>query len=183
MRLCGLGVVSGAMTGYGLVHGTTATGHPSRYTLKGRRRACLEQRFGDERRKVVLLTSRDIAALNRARTILKRVEDAASRRALIHPDPYAPVTAWDLGRLSESASVADDALFSFLSTARSHCRLNITDAQLFGPERAQTQTAREIGSAQPIEVPTSTEESVARAPLERDLTASLRATRKRRPAR
>ena len=62
-------------------------------------------------------------------------------------DPYAPVTAWDLGRLSESASVADDALFSFLSTARSHCRLNITDAQLFGPERAQKQTAREIGSA------------------------------------
>jgi hypothetical protein len=111
-----------------------------------------------------------------------RVEDAASRRALVH-DPYASVTAWDLGRLSEAASVADDALFSFLSTARSHCRLNITDAQLFGPERAQTQMAREIGSAQPIEVPASTEESVARAPLERDLTASLRAMRKRRPAR
>ena len=129
-----------------------------------------------------MLNSRDIAALNRARTILMRVEDAASRRALVH-DPYASVTAWDLGRLSEAASVADDALFSFLSTARSHCRLNITDAQLFGPERAQTQTAREIGSAQPIDVPASTEETVARAPLERDLTASLRAMRKRRPAR
>ena len=111
-----------------------------------------------------------------------RVEDAASRRALVH-DPHASVTAWDLGRLSEAASVADDALFSFLSTARSHCRLNITDAQLFGPERAQTQMAREIGSAQPIDVPASTEETVARAPLERDLTASLRALRKRRPAR
>jgi hypothetical protein len=86
-----------------------------------------------------LLNSRDIAALNRARSVLKRLEDAAWRQSLSHFDPYAPVTAWDLGRLSEAASLADDAILHVLSTARHNCQLPITDAQLLGAEPAQGQ--------------------------------------------
>jgi hypothetical protein len=101
------------------------------------------------KRRVTLLNSRDIAALNRAREVLKRVEDAAWRRSLDHYDPYAPVTAWDLGRLSGAASVADEAIFHVLSTARNNCHLNVTDAQLFGTERApaQAEPALENGTA------------------------------------
>ena len=82
-----------------------------------------------------LLTSRDIAALNRARAVLKRIEDAAWRRSLDHYDPFAPVTAWDLGRLSEAASTAEGALFHVLTTARANCGVRMTDTQLHGPKR------------------------------------------------
>ena len=89
-----------------------------------------------------LLNSRDIAALNRARDVLRRVEDAAWRRSLGQFDPYAPVSAWDLGRLSEAATVADDAIFHVLSTARNSCGLKVTNAQLAGPQGAQDQAAQ-----------------------------------------
>ena len=72
----------------------------------------------DYEERSTLLSSRDIAALNRARAVLKRIEDAAWRRSLSHYDPFAPVTAWDLGRLSEAASSAEGALFHVLTTAR-----------------------------------------------------------------
>jgi hypothetical protein len=81
-----------------------------------------------------LLTSRDIAALNRARAVLKRLEQTAWKRSLSHYDPFAPVTAWDLGRVSEAASAADDAIFHVLATARANCHVKLTDAQLFGPD-------------------------------------------------
>ena len=87
-------------------------------------------------RRPTLLTSRDIATLNRARAVLKRLEQTAWKRSLSHYDPYAPVTAWDLGRVSEAASAADDAIFHVLATARANCHVKITDAQLFGPEAA-----------------------------------------------
>ena len=87
--------------------------------------------------------------MNRARDVLRRVEDAAWRRSLGQFDPYAPVSAWDLGRLSEAASVADDAIFHVLSTARTSCGLNVTDAQLAGPERAQEQAAQPLEAVQP----------------------------------
>ena len=98
-----------------------------------------------------LLNSRDIATLNPARDVLRRVEDAAWRRSLEHFDPYAPVSAWDLGRLSEAASVADDAIFRILSTARTNCGVNITDSQLAGPERAQEQAVQPPAAAEPPE--------------------------------
>lgn len=79
------------------------------------------------------MNSRDIAALNRARAVLKRLEESAWRRSLSHYDPLAPVTAWDLGRLSEAACVADDAILHVLATARANCKVKMTDAQLFGP--------------------------------------------------
>ena len=125
------------------------------------------------RRRITLLNSRDIAALNRAREVLKRVEDAAWRRSLDHYDPYAPVTAWDLGRLSGAASVADEAIFHVLSTARNNCHVNVTDAQLFGTERtpAQAETAPE--TAPLTEVPTH----AAARPLPRDGRPSNRAVR------
>ncbi len=71
----------------------------------------------DHEERSTLLSSRDIAALNRARAVLKRIEDTAWRRSLNHYDPFAPVTAWDLGRLSEAASAAEGALFHVLTTA------------------------------------------------------------------
>jgi hypothetical protein len=85
--------------------------------------------------------------LNRARSVLKRVEDAAWRRSLSHFDPYAPVTAWDLGRLSDAASVADDAILNVLSTARHNCQLTITDAQLLGAEPVQVRATRALEAA------------------------------------
>jgi hypothetical protein len=95
--------------------------------------------------------------LNRARNVLKRVEDVAWRRSLSQFDPYAPVTAWDLGRLSDAASVADDAIFHVLSTARHNCQLNITDDQLFGggPAPGQVQAARELDATPRTDVPAS----------------------------
>jgi hypothetical protein len=89
-----------------------------------------------------LLNARDIAALNRARIVLKRLEDAAWRRSLSHFNPYAPVSAWHLGRLSDAATVADDAIFHVLSTARHNCLVNVTDAQLAATEPVQAQAAR-----------------------------------------
>ena len=50
-----------------------------------------------------MLNARDVAALNRARGVLKRLEDVALNRALGEHDPFAPVAGWDLGRLSEAA--------------------------------------------------------------------------------
>lgn len=98
-----------------------------------------------------LLNSRDIAALNRARNVLKRVEDAAWRSSLEHYDPFAAVTAWDLGRLSYAASAADEAIFQVLSTARINCQLRITDDQMFGTEHAHP------NGTQPAEAPQSTD--------------------------
>ena len=91
----------------------------------------------DHEERSTLLSSRDIAALNRARAVLKRIEDTAWRRSLNHYDPFAPVTAWDLGRLSEAASTAEGALFHVLTTARANCGVRVTDAQLYGSNRAQ----------------------------------------------
>ena len=87
-----------------------------------------------------LLNSRDIAALNRAREVLKRLEDAAWRGSLRQHDPYAPVAGWDLGRLSEAAAAADDAILHVLSTARTYCGVKITDAQLRGRAEARQPT-------------------------------------------
>jgi hypothetical protein len=84
--------------------------------------------------KRALLNARDIAALIRAREVLKRVEDAAWKESLSHFDPYASVSGWDLGRLSDAASTADDAIFHVLSTARHNCHVKITDAQLHAHE-------------------------------------------------
>ena len=86
----------------------------------------------DQGKRSTLLTSKEVAALNRAREVLKRLEDTAWRRSLEHYDPFADVTAWDLGRLSAAASAAEDALFHVLSTARANCGAKITDAQLRG---------------------------------------------------
>ena len=98
----------------------------------------------------MLLTSRDIATLNRARAVLKRVEQAAWRRSLSHYDPFAPVTAWDLGRVSEAASAADDAIFHVLATARANCHVKLTDAQLFGPEPVQEGVADAVREPEPV---------------------------------
>ena len=102
-----------------------------------------------EGRKGTLLNSRDIAALNRAREVLKRLDDAAWRRSLDYHDPYGSVTAWDLGRLSEAATAAENAIFNVLSTARTQCRVKITDAQLLGTR--QPEAAQPTESAQPTE--------------------------------
>ena len=79
-----------------------------------------------------MLNARDVAALNRAREVLKRLEDDALNRALGEHDPFAPVAGWDLGRLSEAATAADDAILHVLRTARTYCGVKITDAQLAG---------------------------------------------------
>jgi hypothetical protein len=107
-----------------------------------------------------LLNARDIAALNRARNVLRRLEDAAWRRSLSHFDPYAPVSAWDLGRLSHAATVADDAIFHVLSAARHNCHVNVTDAQLAATEPMQAPAARPSDSPKP---PTRRKAPVARA--------------------
>ena len=97
-----------------------------------------------------MLNSRDIAALNRARKVLKRLEDAAWSEALSHFDPYAPVTAWDLGRLSDAASVADDAIFHVLGTARTNCKVSMTDAQMFGSDAVPTNGASPAETTDPL---------------------------------
>ena len=86
-----------------------------------------------------LLNARDIAALTRARTVLRRLEDAAWRQSFSHFDPYAPVSGWHLGLLSDAATVADDAIFHVLSVARHNCNVNVTDAQLGVTEPVQTE--------------------------------------------
>lgn len=86
-----------------------------------------------------LLNARDIAALTRARSVLRRLEDAAWRQSFNHFDPYAPVSGWHLGLLSDAATAADDAIFHVLSVARHNCNVNVTDAQLGVTEPAQTE--------------------------------------------
>jgi len=91
--------------------------------------------------------------LNRARSVLKRVEDAAWKRSLSHFDPYAPVTAWDLGRLSDAASIADDAILHVLSTARHNCQVDIRDDQLFGAAQPTLEAASALDAAPRTDVP------------------------------
>ena len=125
---------------------TTAFRRLSRYRCK---HAVEVRRYEAKRGIDALLNARDIAALIRAREVLKRVEDAAWKRSLSHFDPYASVSGWDLGRLSDAASVADDAIFHVLSTARHNCHVRITDAQLHAHEHAH-ESARptEAGSSE-----------------------------------
>jgi hypothetical protein len=105
-----------------------------------------------------LLNARDIAALNRARSVLRRLEDAAWRQSLNHFDPYAPVSGWHLGVLSDAATVADDAIFHVLSIARHNCNVKVTDAQLAMTEPVQN------GAPLPSDAPKpSTRRPVARA--------------------
>jgi len=103
----------------------------------------------DHEERSTLLSSRDIAALNRARAVLKRIEDAAWRRSLSYYDPFAPVTAWDLGRLSEAASSAEGALFHVLTTARANCGVKMTDSQLYGPQRPRTEATEDDAHVDP----------------------------------
>jgi hypothetical protein len=126
----------------------------------------------DHDERSTLLSSRDIAALNRARAVLKRIEDSAWRRSLNHYDPFAPVTAWDLGRLSEAASTAEGALFHVLTTARANCGVRVTDTQLYGSERVSehvTESKGDVGHAQRErevqEAPASDQSTPVQAPV------------------
>jgi hypothetical protein len=146
-------------------------------------------------RRRTLLTSRDIATLNRARAVLKRIEQTAWRRSLSHYDPFAPVTAWDLGRVSEAASAADDAIFHVLATARANCHVRMTDAQLFGPDPAREDVrmalaADAAGSVEehadgtaPEEEPAAveTEPAVEAEPPEQQQNVTTDVTKPRRP--
>ena len=114
----------------------------------------------DHTRRSVLLTAKEIATLNRAREVLKRLDDTAWRRSLEHYDPFADVTAWDLGRLSGAASGAEDALFEVLSTAR-NCGAKITDAQVRG-----TLSARDDGETQGEPAPCEATPHVRALPAE-----------------
>ena len=122
-----------------------------------------------------MLNARDVAALNRAREVLKRLEHDALNRALGEHDPFAPVAGWDLGRLSEAATAADDAILHVLRTARTYCGVKITDAQLAGRAAANQPTA---SVAQPADAtyPTNAEdrmpEQIADAHQPRDLRAA-----------
>ena len=111
--------------------------------------------------------------MNRARDVLKRLENAALGRSLEQYDPYAPVAGWDLGRLSEAATAADDAIFHVLSTARTYCGVKMTDAQLNGRAKAGQPTAR---VAPPSDATTPTDvisgRQIAEAESPRDLRAS-----------
>jgi hypothetical protein len=86
--------------------------------------------------------------------VLERLEDAAWRQSLDHFDPYAPVSSWDLGRLSEAASLADGAILHVLSTARNNCHVKVTDAQLFGTEQAPVRAEPPPEAVPLAEVPT-----------------------------
>ena len=100
--------------------------------------------------------------MNRARDVLKRLDDAAWRRSLDYHDPYGSVTAWDLGRLSEAASAAENAIFHVLNTARTHCRVRITDAQLVGTW--QPEAAQPTKPVEPTDVGQSTEVTNGQVP-------------------
>jgi hypothetical protein len=110
----------------------------------------------------MLLNSRDIAALNRARKVLKRLEDAAWRTSLTQHDPLAPVSGWDLGQLSAAANAADDAIFNVLNSARTHCGVKITDSQLVGETPAQSEEP--TGEAPPNDVTNGVPGSMSRTP-------------------
>lgn len=103
-----------------------------------------------------LLNSRDIATLNRAREVLRRLEETAWTSSFEHFDPYAAVTGCDLGRLSEAANVADDAIFRVLNTARNSCHMRITDDQLFPSPayRPKAEKAPEARSSPSASTPT-----------------------------
>jgi hypothetical protein len=107
-----------------------------------------------------LLNTRDIATLNRAREVLRRVEESAWESSFVHFDPYAPVTGCDLGRLLEAANVAEDAIFRVLNTARSSCHTRITDDQLF-PSPAYRPKADKAPEAPPS--PSTSTPTIARA--------------------
>lgn len=92
--------------------------------------------------------------------MLKRLEERAWSRSLSHYDPLAPVTAWDLGRLSEAASVADDAILHVLATARANCHVKMTDAQLFGPAPAAEEHEQDDAPEQADEAPAEPEVAV-----------------------
>jgi hypothetical protein len=122
--------------------------HGATLPIENERSAEEKRMTGDDHeRRAPLLTTKDVAALNRAREVLRRLEDTAWRRSLDHYDPFADVTAWDLGRLSAAASAAEDAVFHVLSTARANCGARITDAQLRGTTPTAAARPQPTGTA------------------------------------
>lgn len=111
--------------------------------------------------------------MNRARDVLKRLEDAALGRSLEQYDPYAPVAGWDLGRLSEAATAADDAIFHVLSIARTYCGVKITDAQLNGRAKADQPTMQ---VAQPTDATPPTDVNNSRQIADAESRGDLRAS-------
>jgi len=87
-----------------------------------------------------MLTSDDITKLNEARKILKRLEDR-TRDAfydLGDTNKYSgEVDGHDLGRLSEAADVAEGAIFNVLNTARSYCKVAISDGEMHMREEVE----------------------------------------------
>lgn len=99
--------------------------------------------------------------------MLKRLEDAALTRSLGQYDPYAPVAGWDLGRLSEAATAADDAILHVLSVARTYCGVKVTDAQLDGQSKARQPTepvAQPTDATQTSEIKDHLPQPIAEAP-------------------
>lgn len=79
------------------------------------------------------LTPADIAVLNDARRTLTRIADAIP---LMPDDPNRNLLAAGCGMTRESALHAENAIFSFLSTASTWGAQDVTHAQLHEDSRA-----------------------------------------------
>lgn len=79
-----------------------------------------------------MLTPSDIRALNRARTILGDVSEAATRGT------WTSENAGDLGRLSQACESAEWSVFTVLNIARAYCNVEISDDVIHNrvPERS-----------------------------------------------
>lgn len=67
-----------------------------------------------------LITDTHASILKAARTVLEEIEENA-RKAQYDEDLEDGVSAWDLGKLSEAADHAEEAIFNALNTANSYC--------------------------------------------------------------
>lgn len=79
-----------------------------------------------------LLSHVDIATLNAARTILKRLEKESYDQGwnAPHGGYEGTVRAQDLGRLAQVAQTTEQAIFNVLNVANAWCDGGLTDVQL-----------------------------------------------------
>lgn len=78
-----------------------------------------------------LLTARDVRRINKARDVLKALEERATQYGYTHTSgPADEARAYDCGRLAERAETAGYELFQVLNSASAYGLAELTPAQV-----------------------------------------------------
>jgi len=84
-----------------------------------------------------MLTTEDIETLNAARKVLLQFQRLAEFNRRPKVDGWLEPDGFDYGKFHEAADGANTAIFNVLNIARSYCKVEITDDQIYMREEAE----------------------------------------------